>query len=354
MKHIFPQALRLIPAIVLSLSPLCAAEGWETSFEKAKATAASGKKDILMDFTGSDWCGWCIKLTEEVFSKDAFKAEAPKHFILMELDFPQEKKLPEELTKQNKELQEKFGIEGFPSIVLTDATGRPYAVAGYEEGGPENYLKSLETLRKIRETRDAAFEKAAKAEGMDKAKALAEGLKEISPELVQKFYAPEVATIVSLDKDDTMGMKAAQAKHERAEKDTAVINELGEKLQALQPDLEALMEAKDSKGFEKKMDDFITENKLTGVGKQFITLQKLAMYGPDRIDDAAKLVDEVIAIDPESEIGQQAAEMKENIKEMKKSVEKSQKEPGDAEELPEAAEEKEAAEKPTEEKKDAQ
>ena len=237
-------------------------------------------------------------------------------------------------------------------MILTDASGRPYASSGYEEGGPETYLGILTKLRKIRESRDAAFEKAAKSEGVEKAKALAEGLKEIDPKFVHSFYAKEVELIVSLDKDDVTGLKAEQNAHKLEAEETAVLEGVGEKLQELQPKLEKLMEDKDVKGFETAMDEFIAENKLSGVGKQFIIIQKLAVYGPERIDEASKLLDTVIAIDPKSQIGRQAVEMKENIKEMKKSVDKSKTDGASKEEDGEPeTEDKEAAEK--EEKADS-
>ena len=127
-----------------------AAEGlWQTDFKAAQAKAKQEKKYLLVDFTGSDWCGWCIKLHNEVFDKEPFKAEAPKQFVLVELDFPHEKEQSDELKKQNKELSEKYNIEGFPTVLLLDAEGQVIARTGYREGGPEDYLKQLAEFPKI-------------------------------------------------------------------------------------------------------------------------------------------------------------------------------------------------------------
>ena len=116
-------------------------EGWSSDFEAAKKQAAESKKDLLIDFTGSDWCGWCIKLNDEVFKHDAFKAGVKDSFVLVELDFPKDKsKLSEETQKQNKELGEKYAVQGYPTILLCDADGRPYAATGYQKGGPEKYV----------------------------------------------------------------------------------------------------------------------------------------------------------------------------------------------------------------------
>ena len=75
---------------------LSAKAGWLTSYEQAQKEAQSKKKLLLMDFTGSDWCGWCIMLDKEVFSKKEFQEYASKNLVLLELDFPRMKKMPPE------------------------------------------------------------------------------------------------------------------------------------------------------------------------------------------------------------------------------------------------------------------
>jgi thioredoxin-related protein len=147
-------------------------------FDKAKTTAAKDGKDLLLDFTGSDWCSWCIKLHKEVFDLDAFKNAAPKKFVLVELDFPQDKsKLSKEVQDQNAALQKQFAIRGYPTIVLADAQGRPYAQTGYQPGGADAYVKHLDELQQVKVKRDDAWKKAEGAKGAEKAKLLAEGLK---------------------------------------------------------------------------------------------------------------------------------------------------------------------------------
>jgi thioredoxin-related protein len=138
--------LRLLVVLAASAPLAIAGDGWLTDLDKAKEQAAKEDKAILMDFTGSDWCGWCIKLDEEVFSKKKFKDYAKKHFVLLELDFPRKKEQSDELKEQNRELAKKFGIEGFPTVILTDAKGRKFGETGYQEGGPEAYIKHLDEL----------------------------------------------------------------------------------------------------------------------------------------------------------------------------------------------------------------
>jgi thioredoxin-related protein len=134
--------------LALLMTPLAAlgAEGWLTDFEAAKKQAAAEKKDILVDFTGSDWCGWCIKLDKEVFSTPAFKAQ--KDFVLVSLDFPRRKEIPADQKAKNEALMRQWGVQGFPTIILTNASGQAYGRTGYQPGGPEKYLAHLADLRK--------------------------------------------------------------------------------------------------------------------------------------------------------------------------------------------------------------
>lgn len=121
---------------------------WETDFELAKQRAKDEKKDMLVDFTGTDWCGWCIKLKKEVFDQPAFQEYAKKHLIMVELDYPRKKVLPENLKKQNAELAEKYEIQGYPTILLLNSKGREVARTGYQEGGPDKYIDHLKELLK--------------------------------------------------------------------------------------------------------------------------------------------------------------------------------------------------------------
>lgn len=181
---------------------------WLTDFKKAVAQAKAEGKDILMDFTGSDWCGWCIRLNQEVFSKDEFIKYAPQRFVLLELDFPRgEGKISDETRQQNEELQAKFQVEGFPSIVLADSQGRPYAMTGYQQGGPAAYVPHLEELRKVRVTRDELLAKAGKAQGVERAKLLDEALDSIPPNLTMVAYRSVVDDIIKLDANNEAGLK---------------------------------------------------------------------------------------------------------------------------------------------------
>jgi len=138
------------PAASETAEPATAAN-WITDFEAAKRTAAAEGKDLLINFSGSDWCGWCIKLDEEVFSKPAFIEEAGKSFVFVLLDFPRDKSGQSSAVQaQNKRLADQFQIQGYPTVILAKADGSPYVETGYMEGGPAAYLAHLKELREKR------------------------------------------------------------------------------------------------------------------------------------------------------------------------------------------------------------
>lgn len=138
------------PSILVTLLfavPAFAQEAtWLTKFEEAKALAAKENKFVLADFTGSDWCGWCIKLKEEVFSKPEFAKWAKDNVVLLELDFPRNTELPAELKEQNDKLAAEFKITGYPTIVLLDAAGVEIGRLGYAAGGPAAWTKKAEEV----------------------------------------------------------------------------------------------------------------------------------------------------------------------------------------------------------------
>jgi len=127
---------------------VAAKSGWLTNYDQAQKEAQSKNRLLLMDFTGSDWCGWCIMLDKEVFSKPEFKEYANKNLVLLELDFPRMKKMPPETTAQNERLLMKYGIQGFPTVVVFDSSGKPLGALGYQAGGPQAFIAELERLRK--------------------------------------------------------------------------------------------------------------------------------------------------------------------------------------------------------------
>ncbi|HUT25441.1 MAG TPA: thioredoxin family protein [Sumerlaeia bacterium] len=188
-------------------------EGWMTDYDAAKKKAAEEGKDMLVDFSGSDWNEWCQRLDKEVFSQEGFREKTSKDFVLVLLDFPKEEgniaKIPETQRKRNDELAAEFGIPGFPTVYLTDSQGAPYALTGYRRGGPESYLKDLADFRtkKVRKDQLLARAKDAQITGMDRAKLLDEIIQTAQEEIAVKCHKKEMEEIVELDKDGKGGLR---------------------------------------------------------------------------------------------------------------------------------------------------
>ena len=130
------------------VAPQAAAEAgpvWLTSVEQAREVAKKEKKPILVDFTGSDWCGWCKKLEAEVFGTAAFKKWATEHVVLLKLDFPRRIAQDETTKKQNADMKATFGIKGYPTIVFMDAEGKELGRSGYLPGGPEKWTANADS-----------------------------------------------------------------------------------------------------------------------------------------------------------------------------------------------------------------
>lgn len=124
--------------------------GWLTSYSDAVAQSKASGKPILMDFTGSNWCGWCKRLKAEVFETAEFKQWATSNVVLLELDFPRGIPQNAALKQQNQELAQKFGISGYPTIIFANASGKVLGKYGYDEGGPSVWTKQASTFLKNR------------------------------------------------------------------------------------------------------------------------------------------------------------------------------------------------------------
>ena len=139
-------------------TPAVADETWFDDYDEAAAFAKEQGKDLLVDFTGSDWCGWCIRLHDEVFQHDVWMEGAQKDYVLVALDFPRDEEIKAKVPnpERNKALQAKYGVRGFPTILLMTADGEVFGRTGYQAGGPEKYLEHMAELRAGRQQLMAA------------------------------------------------------------------------------------------------------------------------------------------------------------------------------------------------------
>ena len=121
---------------------------WLTRFGEAQAVARKENKVILVNFTGSDWCPWCVRLHDEVFKKKPFLDYASKNLVLLMVDFPRRKPQSSEEKQANQAMAQKYGVRGFPTILLLDSNGSVIARTGYRSGGADAYVRHLQKLLK--------------------------------------------------------------------------------------------------------------------------------------------------------------------------------------------------------------
>ena len=137
--------MKLLTALTLfclfAIPIFAADDGWQTNLDAARKIAEKDNKVILMDFSGSDWCGWCIKLDKEVFSQAAFKDYAKDNLVLVMVDFPKKKQLDAATKTATKALMDKYGIYIAALVILAVV----YMV--FKQGGQITALtKSVNTL----------------------------------------------------------------------------------------------------------------------------------------------------------------------------------------------------------------
>jgi thioredoxin-related protein len=151
MKKIFITLLIVLGSFAVEAQEL----KWETDINKAIKVSNKTKKPMLLFFTGSDWCGWCIRLQKEVLKTPEFAKWATKNVVLVELDFPRAKQQSDAIKAQNNDLQQTFGIQGFPTVFFATAkikNGKPSFTGigntGYVAGGPSAWLATADEILK--------------------------------------------------------------------------------------------------------------------------------------------------------------------------------------------------------------
>ena len=192
-----------ITGLAAIVAPAFAAAEWMTDLDAAKTKAAAENKAVLVDFTGSDWCGWCIKLKKEVFSTPEFEAYAADKFVLVEIDVPNDAAKvggAEQLVK-NQELCAQYGVEGFPTIMVMTPAGE---IVGGFVGGAD--LKSAQAALDAALANVKSLEAASKLEGVEKAKALMAVYKSMPEDFAASSKALR-DQIVALDPENATGIQ---------------------------------------------------------------------------------------------------------------------------------------------------
>jgi len=137
--------LTLAVATTITLAS-ASAGSWLTDIKAAQDQARSQNKLILVNFTGSDWCPWCIRLKNEVFSKPEFASFADENLVLLEVDFPRQKPMSPEVKKANGKLADNYKVGGYPSVHVLDADGQSLGQTGYLPGGPNPFVAKIKSI----------------------------------------------------------------------------------------------------------------------------------------------------------------------------------------------------------------
>lgn len=156
MKKLTAYLFAALCGAALTLSAAPPDKSWFTNFHEAKAEAEKKNLPMFLFFTGSDWCPWCERLTAETLDTAKFRDFVKDKFVLVFLDFPRKSILPEAVEWQNKKLSNRYGVEGFPTVIITEPNGRKIVELGYE--ATDRFLLQLQ---RVLDFRKAQSEKAA-------------------------------------------------------------------------------------------------------------------------------------------------------------------------------------------------
>jgi tetratricopeptide (TPR) repeat protein len=204
--------------------------------EAALPIAQKEGRDIMLEFTGKEWCPPCIHLRTKIMETAEFEKAVGDKYVLVEVIFPRLPSavaaIPAEQRNANEKLLVHHRIEtGLPTVLLLDEKGLPYAQVAGARRTTADYLKELEAAAAVRATRDAAFARAAGLQGMERATALAEGLNAV-PENCRDKYTDVVNEINSLDPENTLGYAKVLTRHDNFLKQKAALDAIFQELRA--------------------------------------------------------------------------------------------------------------------------
>lgn len=319
-------------------------EQWLTDMDEAQKVAKAEGKDIFMFFTGSDWCGWCIKLDNEVLAKQEFLDYAKDNLVLVDLDFPQgEDIITEEQRAHNDKWKDVFKPRGFPTVYLTDASAKAFAQTGYQAGGPVAYVDHLKGLIEGKETVAKLNADIAKAKGLERATLLDQLLNTDGAMIDDKNGKIEEIVALTKGKDDTL-----YNKYHTIQVGNDMMSDLGkayrsegsdeEKLEKILAVFATYNSVKEGQALHRLLgsigDQFIksgqTENgaafmdKITNDSSYPLEIQQttalfkaIITANASEVDHekAIKFYNDAIAMDPESQAAQRAKSMKQRVTE---------------------------------------
>ncbi|MDO4410265.1 MAG: thioredoxin family protein [Akkermansia sp.] len=294
-------------AVAAYVAPCFAAEGWIVDdLEAAKKQALEQNKDLIIEFTGSDWCPPCKHLRATILTTPEFIEAASKNFVLAELDYPQKKQQSPEVKAANDLLAQKYNVSGFPTVVFADANGKPFEAFVGAPSKAEvmaaltNSLKKKQELKDLQAKVESAKDKDAKME------ALYAIIKAAPKPFVNSFYGNVKNELMALDRDDKYGFRAAEEKAERLKKDEAALKSY------MRQNMKQNMSPSEAVEILKK---FPNREQLLPESQQRLLMMEFGatMNAMGDVDAGVAILDKLISIDPNSKISKQAEYTKKNI-----------------------------------------
>lgn len=288
--------LTLFAAPIGVLSAHCPAH----QLADAQTQAAQDKKSVMLVFIGGEWSEPSQKFREEILNNADFKKKVAEDFVIHLLEYPKDQKKADQTFK---DLRDKFQVGRFPTMLLTDQLGRPFGYTGYRAGGSEALTKALTDAVELRKKRDASFAKAQKAKGVEKAKALVEGLNLLPRQILQEHYSAELVAI-----------KKADPKNE-----TKLVGELekAEVIRKEQDEYNVLFR-------EKKYDEVVKKSKADAAKLKGEDAQRLTMFGIQALvslkkyDEANQSIEAMGKLAPDSQFGKSVDRYKKTVAGIKK------------------------------------
>ncbi len=201
------------PMVVLSATAALASANWESDLDKGLATAKAENSVVFLEFTGSDWCPPCKQLKAKILNTPEFeKYAADNKLVLVEQDYPRTpeklKALSDEVVKKREAVRMRYGVNSFPTVLLMDGDGAPFASVTAARTVDE-YMKKLTTALEVKKTLDADVAAAMKLNGVERADALSAALKKL-PVNVQGYQKELIKKIIEADPSDKYGFAAKE------------------------------------------------------------------------------------------------------------------------------------------------
>ena len=321
----------ILPLVAALLAGVAgASEAWSTNPAEAMQQAAARKKGVMLEFTGSDWCGACIMQKKQALSLPKVQEDIARSFIPVELDYPR-KKQQDEQTKASLETYKKsYGITGFPTLVFADAQGRPvHTVVGYSN--PDQVMQDTEKAAEALKTQQALTAKlAGQLTEQERRDALVQLLNTVPQSSIRTFYKPALEELAKLDPQDASGIRA---KLNRKELLNTQREELADTFR--QKNVHILAEQKPDEALS-IMDSYLKKDGLLPEVKQAVLMQEVnLLMQQNRVNELERPLKEAIALLPDSFEGKMCSRLLEKLPEIQK--ERGQLKPGEEPPLPPGA-----------------